>query len=153
MRSRGVGSGIIYVAVVDDDESLCRSFGRLLRTAGFQPVTYPSAEAFLEDAKRPRFDCLVLDIQLGGMSGVELRRRLAAVKDPTPVIFLTAHDEPEMQSQALAAGCAGFFQKTEPGESVLEAIRHAAGIAPCKDPDAAWPFRTTGTLASDRRTP
>ena len=64
----------IYVAVVDDDESICRSFSRLLRAANFQPVTYASAEAFLADAQHPKFDCLVLDIQLEGMSGLELRR-------------------------------------------------------------------------------
>jgi FixJ family two-component response regulator len=67
-----------YVAVVDDDEKLCQSFGRLLRAAGLQPITYPSAEAFLADTKQPRFDCLVLDVQLEGMSGIELAQRLTA---------------------------------------------------------------------------
>lgn len=129
MEQRGTGRDITYVAVVDDDESVCRSFGRLLRTAGFQPVTYPSAEALLEDTKRPRFDCLVLDIQLGGMSGLELARRLTAVKDSTPVIFITAHDEPEVRAQALACGCAGYFRKTDPGQKVLETIRRATGAA------------------------
>ena len=128
MQSRGAGNNIIYVAVVDDDESLCRSFGRLLRTSGFQPVTYASAEALLQDTKRPRFDCLVLDIQLGGMSGLELRRRLAAVKDSTPVVFITAHDDPEVQAQALATGCAGYFRKTDSGADVVAAIRRAAGL-------------------------
>lgn len=126
MEHRGIGRDITYVAVVDDDESVCRSLGRLLRTAGFQPVTYPSAEALLEDTKRPRFDCLVLDIQLGGMSGLELKRRLTAVKDSTPVIFITAHDEAEVRSEALACGCAGYFRKTDSGEQVLAAIRLAA---------------------------
>ena len=115
----------IYVAVVDDDESLCRSFSRLLRTAGFQPVTYASAEVFLEDTKRPQFDCLVLDIQLGGMSGLELSRRLKAVRDTTPFVFITAHDAPEMRAEALACGCAGYFSKTDPGAVVLEAITKA----------------------------
>jgi len=55
----------MYVAVVDDDESLCRSFARLLRAAGFQQITYNSAESFLADTRRPQFGCLVLDIQLG----------------------------------------------------------------------------------------
>ncbi|HOX55273.1 MAG TPA: response regulator [Candidatus Paceibacterota bacterium] len=134
MESRGASKAIVYVAVVDDDESVCRSFGRLLRTAGFQPVTYASAEALLEDAKRPHFDCLVLDIQLDGMSGVELSRRLKAVKDSTPVIFITAHDEPEVRSQAQATGCAGYFRKTDPGEQVLEAIRRATSTAHGKTP-------------------
>ncbi len=127
MQTGGASKDIIYVAVVDDDEAVCRSFSRFLRTAGFTPVSYPSAEALLEDAKRPRFDCLVLDIQLGGMSGLELRRRLAAVRDPTPVIFITAHDEPEIRAQALAGGCAGYFRKTDPGQTVLDAIRRAVG--------------------------
>jgi len=119
---------VIYVAVVDDDESACRSFSRLLRAAGFQSVTYGSAEALLEDDKRPRFDCLLLDIQLGGMSGLELSLRLAAVRDLTPIIFVTAHDDPEMRSQALASGCAGYFKKTDSAEVILEAIRRAVGM-------------------------
>lgn len=93
--------------------------------AGFQPVCYASAEALLEDTKRPRFDCLLLDIQLGGMSGLDLSQRLAAVRDPTPVIFITAHDDPDVRAEALAGGCAGYFRKNEPGDVVLEAIRRA----------------------------
>jgi FixJ family two-component response regulator len=135
MKSPGLDKNTVYVAVVDDDESVCRSFTRLLRVAGLQPVTYASAEALLQDTKRPRFDCLLLDIQLGGISGLELSQRLAAVKDATPVIFITAHDEPEMRTRALATGCAGYFRKTDPGEQVLDAIRRAAGIASPKAPD------------------
>ncbi len=119
---------IMYVAVVDDDKSLCRSFSRLLRMAGFQSITYASAEALLQDTKRPRFDCLVLDIQLEGMSGLELSRRLSAVQDFTPVIFITAHDDPEVREQAIAHGCAAYFRKTDPGELVLEAIRRTVSM-------------------------
>jgi len=115
-----------YVAVVDDDESVCRSFGRLLRAAGMQPITYDSAEAFLADAKRPQFSCLVLDIQLGGISGIELARRLVDVGARTPVIFITAHDDPEARSAAEGLGCAAYFRKTDSGKEVLEAIRKAA---------------------------
>ncbi len=129
MQPPGTANKIVYVAVVDDDASLCRSFSRLLRAAGFQPISYLSAEAFLEDARRPRFDCLLLDIQLEGMSGLELSRRLTAVRDSTPVIFITAHDDPEVQAQALAGGCAGYFRKTDAGELVVEAIRRVVGIA------------------------
>ena len=115
----------IYIAVVDDDEGVCQSMSRLLRAARFQPVTYPSAEAFLEDQNHPRFDCLVLDIQLKGMSGVELQRRLAAVNITTPIIFITAYDEPQVRTQAEASGCAGYFRKTDSSADVLAAIRHA----------------------------
>ena len=116
----------IYVAVVDDDENLCRSFGRLLRAAGMQPITYGSAEAFLADTKHPQFSCLVLDIQLGGMSGIELAQRLAAVGGRTPVVFVTAHDDPEARSAAEALGCAAYFRKTDSGKDVLETIRKVA---------------------------
>jgi FixJ family two-component response regulator len=115
----------ISVAIVDDDESLRRSLARLLRAAGFQPVTYLSAEALLADDDRPHFDCLMLDIQLGGMSGIELSERLAASGSTTPVIFITAHDDPEMQARAVEASCAAYLRKTEPAQSVLAAI-HAA---------------------------
>ena len=117
----------IYVAVVDDDQSICRSFSRLLRAAHFQPITYASAEEFLADTKHPKFDCLVLDIQLEGMSGLELSHRLSAVKDVTPVVFITANDDPEVRAQAEASGCAGFFRKTDSGTDVLAAIRRVTG--------------------------
>jgi FixJ family two-component response regulator len=117
-----------YVAVVDDDESVCRSFGRLLRMVRYQPVSYHSAEDFLADRNRPRFDCLLLDVQLGGMSGLELKKRLAAVADTTPVVFITAHDNPATRQEAEAAGCAGYFRKTDPGEAILDAIRSAVNL-------------------------
>jgi FixJ family two-component response regulator len=114
-----------YVAVVDDDESICRSLGRLLRAAGFQAITYPSAEAMLEDLKHPQFDCIVLDVQLSGMSGLELKKRLATSGRTPPVIFITAHDDPEARTQALADGCAAYFRKSDAGSDVLNAIRSA----------------------------
>jgi FixJ family two-component response regulator len=113
----------LYVAVVDDDESFCRSLGRLLRAAGMHPVTYASAEEFLADEKHPQFDCLVLDVHLGEMSGIDLGRRLVAEGRDAPFIFITAHDDPETRALAEAAGCAAFFRKTDPGAAVLEAIR------------------------------
>jgi FixJ family two-component response regulator len=113
-----------YVAVVDDDDSVCRSFARLLRASGIQPVTYSSAEAFLADTKRPQFDCMVFDVQLGGMSGIELAKAVARSNaPPAPVIYITAHDDPQNRASAEAAGCAAYFRKSESGAAVLEAIR------------------------------
>jgi FixJ family two-component response regulator len=120
------GTSPIYVAVVDDDEDLCRSFARLLRASGMHPVTYSSAEAFLTDSKHPQFGCLVLDIQLRGMSGIELAQKLAAAGGQTPFILLTAHDSPEARATAEAVGCAGYFRKTDSGAELLEAIRLAS---------------------------
>lgn len=119
----------IYVAVVDDDETLCRSYARLLRAAGMQPITYGSAEAFLADAKHPRFDCLVLDIQLTGMSGLDLQRQLAVAGETVPIVFITGYDEPQARARALASGCAGFFRKTDSGSDVLEVIRRVSALS------------------------
>ena len=116
-------SANVGVAVVDDDENLRRSFARLLRAAGMLPTTYPSAEAFLADPKYAGFDCLVLDIQLPGMSGLELQKQLQVEGVVTPILFITAHDDAKVCKQACAAGCAGFFRKTDSGSEVLEAIR------------------------------
>jgi FixJ family two-component response regulator len=116
----------IYVGVVDDDEHLCRSFARLLRASGMHPVAYLSAEAFLADAKQPQFDCLLLDIQLEGMSGIELAEELAAKGGRIPFIIVTAHDNPGARAVAEAAGCAGYFRKTDGGAELLEAIRRVS---------------------------
>jgi FixJ family two-component response regulator len=115
----------IYIAVVDDDESVCRALSRLLRASGMQPITYSSTEAFLADQKHPAFDCLVLDIQFEGMSGIELKRRLKAAGSRTPVIFVSGSDNPEIREEALATGCVAFFRKPEAGSGVLDAIRSA----------------------------
>jgi FixJ family two-component response regulator len=113
----------LYVAVVDDDPSLCRSLSRLLRAAGMHAITYESAEAFLADSKQPSFDCLVLDVQLGGMSGIDLGLWLTAEGGSSPIIFLTAFDDSETRARAKRAGGAAYFRKTDGGSGVLEAIR------------------------------
>lgn len=120
-----------YIAIVDDDASMCTSLGRLLRRARFEPVSYLSAESFLADRHRSRFACLVLDIRLGGMSGLELLAQLVAEKAQPPTIFVTAVDEPAARATAEALGCAGFFSKFTPGSGVIAAINKAmAGAHP-----------------------
>jgi len=123
-----------YVGIVDDDESVCRSLGRLLRANGVQPVTYASAEAFLADTKRPKFDCLVLDVQLEGISGIELARRLHAVGSTTPVVFITAYDEAGVREEAAQVRCVAYLAKSVPADAVIAAIRRAAdeGLAPLR---------------------
>jgi DNA-binding NarL/FixJ family response regulator len=86
----------------------------------------------------------VLDIQLNGMSGLDLRQRLAAVQDVTPVVFITAHDDPAVRAQAEAAGCAGYFRKTDSAAEVLAAIRRAIGLE--------GPEGNTGRGGGDQRT-
>jgi len=116
----------LYVAVVDDDENYSRSLGRLLLAAGMKPITYASAEEFLADKKHPLFDCLVLDVHLGEISGIELGRRLVAEGRYAPFICITANEEPETRALAEAAGCAAFFRKSDSGAAVLDAIRRVA---------------------------
>ena len=94
----------------------------MLRMAGYQSVAFHSAEEFLADRTRRHFTCLLVDIQLGGMSGLEMQRQLVAAGDRTPVIFITAHAEPEARAEALDWGCVGFFAKTDEGERLLRAI-------------------------------
>ena len=125
MAISNLGFVNVYVGVVDDDESIRRSLARLLRAAGMQPVTFSSAEEFRADVKQPKFDCLVLDVQLPGMSGIELRDQLAIEGVATPVLFVTAHDDPRAREEALAGRCVGYFLKTDAGTELLDAIRGA----------------------------
>jgi FixJ family two-component response regulator len=119
-------TAILYVAVVDDDEHFCRSLGRLLRAAGMHPVMYASAEEFLADKKHPQFDCLVLDVHLGEISGIELGQQLATEGYGAPFICITAHEDPDTRARAEAAGCAAFFRKNDSGAAVLAAIRRVS---------------------------
>jgi FixJ family two-component response regulator len=111
-----------HIAVIDDDESYCRSVVRLLRAAAYLPTTYHSAEAFLADAERPPFSCLLLDVSMEGMSGIDLGRRLADSGSTTPVIYVTAHDDDATRVAAQAAGCVAFISKVESSGELLRAI-------------------------------
>jgi FixJ family two-component response regulator len=119
----------IPVAIIDDDESLCRSLARLLRLAGFDPVMYHSAEAFLAIPDRSALRCLLIDIQLGGLTGIALHQDLIAKGDRTPVIYITAHDDPAARSEAMSTGCAAFFRKTDSGSAIIDVLRRVT-VAP-----------------------
>jgi FixJ family two-component response regulator len=115
----------ISIAVVDDDPSFASALERRFRASGLQVHTYPSAEAFLAPSPLPQPDCLVLDVQLGGMSGLELQRRLGERGTPAPIIFVTAHDTPAVREEAQRAGCSAYFSKPVRGELLIEAIHQA----------------------------
>ena len=115
----------INVAIVDDDESFARALGRLCRASGFEAHTYPSAEAFLASTTLPPPDCLLLDIQLPGMSGLDLQRRLLEAGAPAPIIFVTAHDAAAVREAAERAGCSAYFLKPVPRKPLIEAITQA----------------------------
>jgi FixJ family two-component response regulator len=113
------------VAVVDNEASLCRAMTRLLRAEGFHASAYTSAEDFLADRGWLAFDCLLLDVQMEGMSGLELQRQLTEFGATMPVIFISGHDEPEYRALAERAGCTAFFSKNDLGTTVIAAIREA----------------------------
>jgi FixJ family two-component response regulator len=115
---------MVRVAIVEDEASNARAVARLLRASGMESVTFASAEDYLERADASEIDCVVLDIQLGGMSGFDLQSQLTMTHPDLPVIFLSAHEESETLARARIAGCP-FVRKTEPGRILLEAIRGA----------------------------
>ena len=113
------------VAVVDDDPSMRRSVERLLNANGFMTEGYASAEAFLSHAQTSTIRCIVLDIHLAGMSGVELWQHLKQAGICLPVIFITAVDDETLEREAIKAGCTAYLQKPFPAESLIAAINNA----------------------------
>src|SRR4051812_34941385 len=97
------------VVVIDDDASLLKSVARLLACHGIESRTFASAEALLESDSVQTATCLLLDIHLGGMSGIELQRRLAASGSKWPVIFMTANDDETTRNEAMDAGVHRLF--------------------------------------------
>ena len=118
------------IVVVEDDAGMRKAIERLLRAAGFHVVLFPSAEALLETDAANSAGCLVLDIQLPGLSGFELRRRLLASGHNAPVIFITAHDEASARDEAQRLDCIAYFRKPFEGSALLEAIRRALNRGP-----------------------
>jgi FixJ family two-component response regulator len=116
------------VAVVDDDPAMLKAIERLLNAKGFDVEVFSSAEAFLDNAATSVAGCLVLDIHLDGMSGIELRRRLAASGSRLPVIFMTAVNEEATRKEAVAAGCIAYLRKPFPAHLLIEAIDKGAGL-------------------------
>lgn len=112
-----------YVAVIDDDTSVCRALARLLRASGMHAIVYASAEEFLEDNKRPAFDCLVADVQLAGLTGIDLQQLLVNAGHCPPMIFITADDDPGTRERAERLGCVAYLRKTAPAQELLDVIR------------------------------
>jgi FixJ family two-component response regulator len=113
------------VAVVDDDDSVRESLGGLFRSVGFAAQGFASAAALLHSDDLPRTDCVILDVRMPGMGGLELQRRLVASHPNIPVIFMTAHDDARTRSQALSGGAAGYLIKPFSEEALLDAVRVA----------------------------
>ena len=120
------------VAIVDDDESVCRAMKRLVRSLEMEADTFHSGTAFLElyaamPSSRP--DCLILDLQMPGMDGLEVQERLAELNSAIPIVFITAHDAPGMRERALSAGAIAYLRKPFDDELLVAALEAALARA------------------------
>jgi len=113
------------VAVVEDDESYRGALQRLLKSAGLSVQAFASAEDFLNSGQQRETGCLIADIRMPGMSGLDLQARLNSEQCPIPTIFITAHGDEKMRLQAMRGGAVKFLAKPFDGEILLEAVRVA----------------------------
>ena len=115
------------VAIVDDDPTMLKAIERLLGAHGLPTQVFASAETFLDSDAPSLAACLVLDIHLAGISGIELCRRLKSVRSKLPVIFITAADDEATKEEAGQAGCVAYLRKPFPANLLMDEIRKATG--------------------------
>jgi FixJ family two-component response regulator len=125
-RGRSV-AGAAHITVVDDDESVRESLRALLRSVGFEVAAFSSAEEFLASDCRSKTTCIILDLQMSGMSGLDLQRALVEHRSRPPIIFITAHGDERSRSQALESGAVDYLFKPFSEESLLGAVDVALG--------------------------
>jgi|SRR3984893_12540725 len=113
------------IAIVDDDEAVRIALEGLLRSAGLTARVFESAENFLESGQQLQTACLIADIRMPGMSGLELQAKLNAERCRIPIVFITAHGDAQMRMQALRAGAVEFLAKPFNDEALLETVRAA----------------------------
>jgi FixJ family two-component response regulator len=113
------------VAIVDDDDSIRSALQGLMKEAELPAVAFASAEEFLYSGKQQQTACLIVDIRMPGMSGLELQARLNTERHRIPIIFITAHGDEDMRLRALRAGAVEFLAKPFDDEVLLDSIRAA----------------------------
>jgi FixJ family two-component response regulator len=113
------------VAIVDDDEEVRVALGGLMKSAGLTARAFESAEEFIESGQQFQVACLITDIRMPGMSGLELQAKLNAEGCSIPIVFITAHGDAKMRMQALRAGAVEFLAKPFDDEALLESVRVA----------------------------
>jgi FixJ family two-component response regulator len=115
------------IAVIDDDASVRRALQRLLQSAGFMVETFATAREFLEANDWPQTACLVLDVHLPAISGVQLQAYLAASGVPIPIVFITAYDDVSTRERVNRAGAVAYLRKPVDQSTLIEAISRALG--------------------------
>ena len=114
------------VLVVDDDPQMLRSIGRLLRQFGYASLLFPSAEAFANHDDFGNTLCVLLDINLGDGSGIDVRHRLKAAGNAVPIIYMTGNDSPAVREAALQSGCLAYLTKPFSARSLIEPLERAS---------------------------
>ena len=117
--------GVPLIAIVDDDDSLRNSLENLIRSFGFRAQGFPSAEAFLGWRQAPDTACLILDVRMPGMNGLDLQRQMIARNWRVPIVFITSHADDHAEARALADGAVAFLYKPCREEDLLNAIETA----------------------------
>jgi FixJ family two-component response regulator len=120
-----MAEAIPRVFVVDDDQGVLESVRILMRSIGVESETFQSADDFLEQYDPEKPGCLVLDVRMPGMSGLELQERLASVRSTLPIIFISAHGDVPMAVEAVKAGAADFVQKPFRDQDLIDKIQEA----------------------------
>jgi FixJ family two-component response regulator len=115
------------ISIVDDDPSLREAMLGLVRSLGFDAVTFPSAEDFLQSEQIDETTCLITDVQMPGLTGVELQSHLISRGSAVPIIFVTASPEPRIEAQVRSAGAVGFLNKPFVDEALVECLNQALG--------------------------
>ena len=118
-------SEIPLIAVVDDDAAIREAVQSLLRSVGLRAAVFASAEDFLSSGQLQATACLILDVRMPQMNGLELQRQLATAKCPMPIVFITAHGDEETRARALQAGAVAFLDKPFSDEVLLRAVQAA----------------------------
>ena len=116
------------VAIVDDDELIRESLRGLMKAAGFPAVTFASGEEFLNSGEQENIACLIVDIRMLGMSGLELQSKLNKDDRRIPIIFITAHDDENTRMRALRAGAVKFLTKPVDKGVLIDSVRTALNI-------------------------
>jgi FixJ family two-component response regulator len=117
-----MGNRMRTIAVIEDDPSMLQGLDRLLLAHGFRVERFTSAESFLDDIGNCEAACLLVDIHLGGISGIDLKRRLASSSSRLPVIFMTAIDNEATRQEAFDAGCVAYLRKPFFAKLLIDAI-------------------------------
>ncbi len=145
---------ISLVHVVDDDPAMRDSVGFLLDTAGFEVALYEAGSRLLETLAKPAAGCVLTDIRMPGIDGLELLRRLRAMGHTLPVVMMTGHGDVPLAVEAMKLGACDFIEKPFDDEALIQALRSASergGVAGTVDPTVRDFVRRVGTLSERER--